>query len=80
MLGLGFAATISSQCAKPTVMLGGDKRLGTTDLLSVFAENNGLQTIQTPVDFKYSGEEVLDAPEAKNIFEKLNAVFTEIMQ
>lgn len=41
------------------------KSHATTDLLSVFAENNGLQTIQTPVGFKYLGEEVLDAQKAK---------------
>jgi phosphomannomutase len=42
------------------------KSHATTDLLGVFAENNGLQTIQTPVGFKYLGEEVLDAQKAKN--------------
>lgn len=37
------------------------KNHATTDLLTVFAENNGLKTIQTPVGFKFLGEEVLNA-------------------
>ena len=33
MLGLGFAAVVCSQSARPTVMLGGDKRVGTKEAM-----------------------------------------------
>ena len=53
MLGLGFAATISSQCAKPSVMLGGDKRLGTQEampMLTALYRKMGVSVISPNTD------------------------------